>query len=312
MTTTTLASDRLLPCVQCVLVLGLFAGLRAQEGDLGSEALRKAQRLIEVGKVDAAERELAVAVALLPEDPEARHALGYVYFRQGKLEESRKLLEEALEMSPANTKVLSKLGVVQARLKDFKAAEKTFAALVALTPDDPVARKNHGGALRDLGRLTEARAELKQALALKKDYADAYHALGLLEAKAGDSRAAFDMHETALELDPNHVDALNQSAVLLARDGQLEVAAERFQRAVELDPGHATARFNLAEALLRLEKPAEAQAELERVVVLEPKHAKAHFRLSQLYEKSGLTVKAAETREKSERLKREAEKAAAR
>lgn len=271
----------------------------------GTDARDKGIRFIEVGKLEEAGRELAIAVLVLPEDAESSYLLGYVRLLEGRWTDARKLLERATELDPAHVKAHSKLGLAHAKLRDFKAAEKSFGEVVRLAPEDPVARKNHGGALRDLERFAEARAELRHALRLDRNYADAYHALGLLESRLGHVDTALRMHRSAVEIEPAHADAHNQIGTILARRGSTEEAASHFERAVAAKPDHAIARFNLAEAQRLLGKVDLSVAEFERVAALQPKHPKVHAKLAELYDSQGSAVKAAAARRTHEKLQLE-------
>ena len=51
---------------------------------------------------------------------------------------------------------------------------------VQLAPQDAEARYNLGGTLTELGRLEEAEASYKQAIAFKPDYAEAHNNLGII------------------------------------------------------------------------------------------------------------------------------------
>lgn len=119
----------ILLCVVC----GLPGSIRAGEedaGHLGSEALRRGVRLLEVDRLGQAERDLTVAARLLPEQVEAQYALGYLRFRQARFQESAALLEKALELDPDYTNAIAKLGLCRVKLADFASAERAFARLV--------------------------------------------------------------------------------------------------------------------------------------------------------------------------------------
>ncbi len=74
----------------------------------------------------------------------------------------------------------------------------------ALTLDarNPQAELYLGNALRELGKLAEARAALSRACALAPDYAAAFNNLGVVCREIGDSKAAIEAYERAIEIDP--------------------------------------------------------------------------------------------------------------
>src|SRR2546428_4016712 len=77
---------------------------------------------------------------------------------------------------------------VTGKLED---AIASYRQALALKPDDPMAHNNLGNALFDQGKVAEAIACFRQALALKPDYAHAHLSLGLALLSAGDLSRGF-------------------------------------------------------------------------------------------------------------------------
>jgi Tfp pilus assembly protein PilF len=102
-------------------------------------------------------------------------------------------------------------------------------------------------------RLREAEAKLTEAIALRPDFAEAWHRRG--EAKVlGDhwDEARLDFEKT-LELNPYHFGALEGLGHCAMHLGRGDLAVEYFRRALELNPN----LMDVAEALERAEKSAE-------------------------------------------------------
>jgi len=151
------------------------------------------------------------------------------------------------------------------------------------------------------GQTETALDEIKQALAAKPDFADAYNLRGLVYASLGDVRAAEDSFRRALELAPRDGDTIHNWAwvmcqngryadadalfaralelpnyrgvtrtllargVCQAREGRLELAERTLARSYELDPSNPATGFNLAEVLLRLGQYERARFYVGRV-----------------------------------------------
>jgi predicted CXXCH cytochrome family protein len=75
---------------------------------------------------------------------------------------------------------------------DFPAAEAAYREAILINPQLLPARLNLADLLRGMGREEEARAQIHAALAVAPDSGDARHALGLLEARAGNGAAALE------------------------------------------------------------------------------------------------------------------------
>ena len=93
--------------------------------------------------------------------------LGNLVYRQGEVEEARRLYERALEHDP----------------------------------NQPEARYNLANLLEDLGEIELAIAELRKVCAAAPDFADAHYNLGLMLAQLGGTAQAKQHLERYLELD---------------------------------------------------------------------------------------------------------------
>lgn len=137
------------------------------------------------------------------------------------------------------------------------------------------------------GQTDTALDEIKQSLAAKPDFGDAYNLRGLVYAGMGETQLAEESFRRALELNPRDGDAMHNwgwmncqqrryaeadalferalatpqyreatrtllaRGVCLARDGKWAEAERTLIRAYELDPSNPATGVNLAEVLLR-------------------------------------------------------------
>jgi Flp pilus assembly protein TadD len=76
-----------------------------------------------------------------------------------------------------------------------------------LKPDDVAVHSALSQVLGQLGKLEEAIAEQRQALALEQEDADGWNNLGVLEARSGKMESARKDFQRALQLDPQHAQA---------------------------------------------------------------------------------------------------------
>jgi predicted O-linked N-acetylglucosamine transferase (SPINDLY family) len=173
-----------------------------------------------------------------------------------------------------------------------------------------------GFAQHEAGRLDQAEALYRKALAGDPKHADALHLLGLIAFQRGEFQSAIELIECAIpelddlpeahlnlgnalrevgrlteavdcygraiDLDPAYGMAHSNLARALNDQGQFEAGLESSRRAAELIPDFLGAHVNCAAALMGLERFAEAEAPLRRAVELAPDKPEAHRDLGEI------------------------------
>ena len=119
--------------------------------------------------------------------------------------------------------------------------------------------KQAGGASAE-GRMDDAVAKVKEALAADPEIVEAYMLLGNFLKKAKRPDEAIAAYREALARDPEHQGALFSLAVAYKDQGRLEQARLGFERARELDPRNGKVLWQLADLLMRMGEPAKAEA----------------------------------------------------
>src|SRR5208283_4054085 len=114
----------------------------------------------------------------------------------------------------------------------------------------PEAHHNRAVALRAIGRLDDAVAAWRTAVALRPDYADAHQDLGYALYLLGRLDEATESLRTAVALRPDSADAHNDLGNLLSKQGDWDAAIASHRRAIALRPDYAEAHTDLALALL--------------------------------------------------------------
>lgn len=115
-----------------------------------------------------------------------------------------------------------------------------------------------------------ARAYIRNSIALKQDYADAYLMLAQLEVGAGNTQAAIQSAEALAVLLPQNPGIHFELGVLKFSAKNFEGAALSLEKALELSPDYANAKYYLALTYANLGKFAEAQAHLEDLMAANP------------------------------------------
>lgn len=131
------------------------------------------QALARRGDLDAAARELDVALRLRPDDVDTLDALGLVRRALGQGPEAAALFREALRSAPDDPTAHDALGQLRFAEGDVAEATRHFEALVKRRPEDADARNNLGSALAAGGRLAEAIGQFERALGIDPGHAAA-------------------------------------------------------------------------------------------------------------------------------------------
>ena len=202
---------------------------------------------------------------------------------------------------------------------------------VGRNPNSPTGHKLLGMNEFMLGRSPQdALAEVKRAVELAPNDADALYYLGRLYFTTDNAPAALEAFEKTIALEPSSVRAYTQlgqtyealgrladaerayrDAVALEKnqpkqngwanydlgllclnDGRTAEAIECFRRALQYNPKFPEAQIKLAVALSKKDPVPEAFSLLQAAISLEPTSSEAHYRLAVLLNKAGRSEEA--------------------
>jgi Flp pilus assembly protein TadD len=165
-----------------------------------------------------------------------------------------------------------------------------------------VEHSNRGAALIDAGKLTEAEFQLKTALSLSPDYAEAYNNLGILYKKRGQLDLAIAQFEKASKLRKDYASPLSHLGAVYIAKGNYNRAIKMLRKAVNKDRTYVGGIHNLGLAFLlkaREQNPGKRkklykQAEHEFITAtqLDPGFTESHLNLAELYVETGDLEKA--------------------
>ena len=146
----------------------------------------------------------------------------------GRLAEAEARYRQLLAREPRHPGALHYLGLLAYQRQEYGAAARLIGESIAARDDDPAALSNYGNALAMLGRLDNAEAAFRSAVALDPRFADAWFNLANVlrdRQRLADADAAY---RRVIELRPDHAGALNNLANLLRLQGRTKEAAEVF------------------------------------------------------------------------------------
>lgn len=144
-----------------------------------------------------------------------------------------------------------------------------------------------GHAHHDAGRLREAEAAYRDALARDPDQPDALHLLGMIAYQAGRSDTAVELLNRAVALRPTQAQYQHDLGNVLQARGRLAEALACYRRAVALQPAHADAHFNAGTVLQQQGDLDAAAASYREALAHAPDFADAHTNLGTVLERAG-------------------------
>jgi tetratricopeptide (TPR) repeat protein len=133
-------------------------------------------------------------------------------------------------------------------------------------PFSPAAHANLGTALLRMGRPSEAEKELRRALELKPDLAEALVNLGGILFARWDYHGCVEANKKAAAANPGLLAAHYGEGLGHLYLGEAQEVVACFQRALEIEGGHAGSHYHLALGLLALGRVAESRASLEEAL----------------------------------------------
>jgi len=139
-----------------------------------------------------------------------------------------------------------------------------------------------GRVLGDAGRLADAAACFRRAIALQPDFAEAHGNLGIALQRLGRPDGAIASFRRVLALRPDDAATHFRLAGVLCNRNRFDEAVASYRAALALRPGEAKTYFNLAHALGSLNRIDEALVNYLRALELDPDLVEARWNIALL------------------------------
>ena len=165
-------------------------------------------------------------------------------------------------------------------------AAACFRQAIACNPHYAEAYTNLGFVLQMQGNLDEAIALFRKAVLIKPSLLPAHLNLGTALMGLGQVDAAEESIRRVIALAPEHPVALQSLGVIAAQRGDSPHAENLLRRALELQPDYAEAHNNLSNLLHLTSRLPEAEASYRRVLELRPDYADVHNNLGALFQQT--------------------------
>jgi protein O-GlcNAc transferase len=267
-----------------------------------------AWQLIAQGKRDQAVTLLRELIKADPRNADARLLLGSVMMENGQRSESIAQLTEAVRLRPKSAEAHNALGEAYIAFGEATAARPEFERAVELDPRHAQAHVNLAAILLEQGEAQRAIPHLDQAIRLfgpRPDAADPHYLRAKIYSEERDAAKAASELRQAVELRPDFAEAWSDLGEARKNLSDDKGALSAFRRAVALSPEDPVAQARIGSQLLDTGAAHEAVAHLDEAVRLDPRNQSALNALQRALRQDGQLERAEAAKKKLAELIRD-------
>jgi tetratricopeptide (TPR) repeat protein len=163
-----------------------------------------------------------------------------------QFEAAERSLASVLALAPGDPKAVRMLGMVARRRSDHAKAVDCFRTVMPVWPEDFFLRTELGLSLFSLGEVGEATEHFRHACELAPDSGPSWFNLGEALWQQAYGEEAVKALQRALALEPRHIEARLSLARAYAGLGRVDAAVAEFREVVRRDPVNADAWYRLS------------------------------------------------------------------
>jgi tetratricopeptide (TPR) repeat protein len=224
----------------------------------------------QAGKLPQAEALYRKILSTNPHHPHALQYLGMIALQSGHPAAAVDLLSQAAGLLSDPADCRCNLGVALASVGRIDDAIAAYRGALALRPQFPEALVNLAAALQQSGQPDQAIECCRQAIAIRPDYPEAHNNLGNALRDTTQLSDAIAAYRQAVALRPTYPEAWNNLGNALAEADFADEAILACNKAIALRPAFPEALSNLANALKKKDRLDEAVAACRRAIALQP------------------------------------------
>ncbi len=248
----------------------------------------RAFRLHQEGKLREAFLRYDAVLAADPKNASALHYSGVVLYQAGKIPEAAERIRASLKLEPASPDAWSNLAMVLDSAGRREAAVNALKEAANLAPRSPQILANLSAAELAIGRVADAEASARRAIAADSKHAAGWHNLALTLEPQGRLLEALDAASRASTLAPDEPAFTGFKAQLEITAGLRKKARATLDAGLARKPRSVALQFQLAGLLERENELDAAMQAYENVVRLEPDHGAALSQLLFLRQRTGV------------------------
>jgi Flp pilus assembly protein TadD len=179
----------------------------------------------------------------------ARFQEGLTHHEAGRFAEAQEAYSEVLTADPSHAEAWRRMSMLAEQFGRPDLALDWIGKAAALEPDNLHYLFAEAVTLQEAGRLAEAEARYRQAIAINPDLADVHSNLGVLLRGQGRKAEALAAYQRAVELSPDSPVFLDNLGIALDGLDRHAEAETCFRAAIARAPDHVNAHHNLGKSL---------------------------------------------------------------
>ena len=263
--------------------IGALTAWQSQQGKPlpADAALALARLQLATGDGAAAQQTLAAAVDGNPQDATLLDGLGVLLAQQNKFAEAQQQFDRALAAtaagSPARAGIDLHLGAALLAQGNAAGALRVLQEAVQLRPADTASRVQLGAALFSAGQEEQALTTLRAAVQADSQNGSARYQLALTLESAGRSDEALPLFEQVRKARPQDTELLTNYGLALVQTGKAKEAVPLYLEGLKLSPKDATLHQDLGVAYLQQSDLDNALVEFRRGLELQPDSAQIAY-----------------------------------
>jgi len=230
----------------------------------------------QAGKLDLAEAGYRSLLIENPDNADAIHLLGVIFFQKANLEQARDQLIHAISLNNRVALYHANLGRIEKARGQITSAIAAYRQSLVLAPEQADINSDIAAALVDAGDYAEALKHSEHALKLQPRFVAATFNRGMALVGLGDLEAAVHAFEVTVQLDGGYVDARFQLARVYQDSGRDKKAEVAYRKVISIDPGHCESHCNLGNILRAAGHLGDALMCYDMALALMPDLAEIH------------------------------------
>jgi len=254
--------------------------------EFGRNYLSYGASFFQRGYLDQAGASFQQALRDDPTSAEALYGIGSVYLNQNKNAAAREAFERTVKLTANYPDTLpdawNNLGVIATREGRVDDSVRFFQQALQISPHHVLSLDNLGNAYRLQKRWDDARKVLEHALEIAPQDPEANYSLGMVFAQGNDTDKAYEYLQRALKARPVYPEALNNLGVLYLVTQRRDQAVASFEECIRVAPAFDQAYLNLARVYALEGARDKARGVLLDLLKQQPDHPQAKEMLERL------------------------------
>jgi tetratricopeptide (TPR) repeat protein len=238
--------------------------------------------------------ELTEQIQKHPDQPQDLYLLAETYLKLGKREDARKTIAQLDQLSAADYRTQTGIGVLLARFHLYDDAIQHFQAALRANPESDDVKFDLADAYFRKGSYPEALATAQQISSAGQQDDAVLALLGDVYAHLGDTTRATEIFRSAISRNPDNDQYYLSLTLAQLREGDVKSAADTLHKGLARIPSSGKILWGLGIVSVLEGKTGQAAEHLERAVNLLPEWAGSYSTLGVFYYQTGQIAKARE------------------